>query len=486
MTIGADTIRQLRQAHRGDIILPGDVHYESGRRVWNAMIDRRPAVIARPRSAADVIACVNFARTEHLQIAVRGGGHSIAGRGTCDDGLVIDFCDMKAMRVDPAARTIRAEPGVKWQEFDRETQTFGLATTGGTVGDTGIAGLTLGGGFGWLEGTCGMTVDNLIAADVVLPDGQMVTAHETSHPDLFWALRGGGGNFGIVTSFEYRLHQVGPLIIGGLIVHPFAHAKAVLAFYADFMRTAPDALVAAAVLMTAPDGQPACGIALAWNGDLAEGTRVVAPLKAFGSPVLDIVGPMPYTAQQSLLEAAMPPNLQNYWKAEFIHDISGDVIDAAVDGFSRVRSPNSSILFFPIRGMASRVAPTQPRSRIARDTTSASMRSGPTRPATLRTSRGCARCGRRSSLLPLAVCTSMSSAKTTEPTACRWRTARTTRGSALSRPGTTRTTCCVSTRTSRRLARHPRPDRGTGSACQVADEMAGTVRYSSASSSALV
>jgi FAD/FMN-containing dehydrogenase len=358
MTIGADTIRQLRQAHRGDIILPGDVHYESGRRVWNAMIDRRPAVIARPRSAADVIACVNFARTEHLQIAVRGGGHSIAGRGTCDDGLVIDFCDMKAMRVDPAARTIRAEPGVKWQEFDRETQTFGLATTGGTVGDTGIAGLTLGGGFGWLEGTCGMTVDNLIAADVVLPDGQMVTAHETSHPDLFWALRGGGGNFGIVTSFEYRLHQVGPLIIGGLIVHPFAHAKAVLAFYADFMRTAPDALVAAAVLMTAPDGQPACGIALAWNGDLAEGTRVVAPLKAFGSPVLDIVGPMPYTAQQSLLEAAMPPNLQNYWKAEFIHDISGDVIDAAVDGFSRVRSPNSSILFYPIRGMASRVAPT--------------------------------------------------------------------------------------------------------------------------------
>ena len=321
------------------------------------MIDRRPAVIARPRSAADVMACVNFARTEHLQIAVRGGGHSIAGRGTCDDGLVIDFCDMKAMRVDPAARTIRAEPGVKWQEFDRETQTFGLATTGGTVGDTGIAGLTLGGGFGWLEGTCGMTVDNLLAADVVLPDGQMVTAHETSHPDLFWALRGGGGNFGIVTSFEYRLHQVGPLIIGGLIVHPFAHAKAVLAFYADFMRTAPDALVAAAVLMTAPDGQPACGIALAWNGDLAEGTRIVAPLKAFGSPVLDIVGPMPYTAQQSLLEAAMPPNLQNYWKAEFIHDISGDVIDAAVDGFSRVRSPNSSILFFPIRGMASRVPP---------------------------------------------------------------------------------------------------------------------------------
>jgi len=358
MTIGADTITQLRQAHRGDIILPGDVHYESGRRVWNAMIDRRPAVIARPRSAADVIACVNFGRTERLQIAVRGGGHSIAGRGTCDDGLVIDFCDMKAMRVDPAARTIRAEPGVKWQEFDRETQTFGLATTGGTVGDTGIAGLTLGGGFGWLEGTCGMTVDNLLAADVVLSDGQMVTAHETSHPDLFWALRGGGGNFGIVTSFEYRLHQVGPLIIGGLIVHPFAHAGEVLAFYADFMRTAPDALVAAAVLMTAPDGQPACGIALAWNGDLAEGTRVVAPLKAFGSPVLDIVGPMPYTAQQSLLEAAMPPNLQNYWKAEFIHDISADVIDAAVDGFGGVRSPNSSILFFPIRGMASRVAPS--------------------------------------------------------------------------------------------------------------------------------
>ena len=235
MAVGADAIREFRQAHRGDIITPEDARYEQGRRVWNAMIDRRPAIIARPRSAADVIACVRFARAERLQVAVRGGGHSIAGRGTCDDGIVIDFCDMKGMRVDPVAQTMRAEPGAKWQEFDRETQAFGLATTGGTVGDTGIAGLTLGGGFGWLEGKFGMTVDNLLSADVVLGSGKLVHASESEHPDLFWALRGGGGNFGVVTSFQYRLHKVGPMIVGGLLVHPFARA----AGRAEILRRVP-------------------------------------------------------------------------------------------------------------------------------------------------------------------------------------------------------------------------------------------------------
>ena len=357
MAVGADAIREFRQAHRGDIITPDDARYEQGRRVWNAMIDRRPAIIARPRSAADVIACVRFARAERLQVAVRGGGHSIAGRGTCDDGIVIDFCDMKGMRVNPVAQTMRAEPGAKWQEFDRETQAFGLATTGGTVGDTGIAGLTLGGGFGWLEGKFGMTVDNLLSADVVLGSGKLVHASESEHPDLFWALRGGGGNFGIVTSFEYRLHKVGPMIVGGLLVYPFGQAAAVLKFYGEFMRTAPDELVAAAVLMTGPDGHKACGLAAAYAGDIAEGERALAPLKGFGSPVVDMIGPIPYQGQQSLLEAAMPPNLLNYWKAEFVRDISQNVINVAVDAFSRVPSPMSSLLFFPIRGAASRVAP---------------------------------------------------------------------------------------------------------------------------------
>ena len=357
MTISADALKNFRQQHRGALIGPDDARYEEARRVWNAMVDRRPAVIARPRGAADVIACVQFAQKQGLPVAIRGGGHSVAGRCVCDGGLVIDFADMKAIRVDPVGRTARAEPGLRWTEFDRETQAFGLATTGGTIGDTGIAGLTLGGGFGWLEGKFGMTVDNLLGADVVLADGRLVHASSTEHPDLFWALRGGGGNFGVVTSFEYRLHEVGPLIIGGLVVHPFPRAKEVLKFFGDFLRTAPDELVAAAVLMTAPDGNKACGIAVAYPGDIGEGERLVAPIKQFGPPVMDVIGPMPYLAQQALIEAAMPPNVLNYWKAEFLRDVSGGLIDVAVDAYASAPSPMSSILFYPIRGAASRVSP---------------------------------------------------------------------------------------------------------------------------------
>ena len=346
------------EAHRGDIITPADARYDQARRVWNAMIDKRPALIARPRTADDVRAAVLFAREHALPVAIRGGAHSIAGRGTCDEGIVIDFADMKAVRVDAPARIATAEPGARWQEFDRETQAHGLATTGGTVGDTGIAGLTLGGGFGWLEGKFGMTVDNLLGAEVVLATGERVRATDTENADLLWALRGGGGNFGVVISFTYRLHEVGPAIIGGLVVHPFARAAEVLTFYNAFMKTAPDELVGAAVLMTAPDGQKACGIAVTYPGDLAEGERIVAPIKQFGPPVLDVIGPMPYLAQQAMLEQAMPPNLLNYWKAEFVSEISDDVIAVAVDAYSRVPSPISSMLFFPIRGAASRVQPT--------------------------------------------------------------------------------------------------------------------------------
>jgi FAD/FMN-containing dehydrogenase len=331
MAISAGALKELGQAHRGDLITPEDPRYETARRVWNAMIDRRPAVIARPRGAADVLACVRFAQSHDLPVAIRGGGHNIAGRCVCDDGIVIDFSDMKSIRVDPAAKTARAEPGLRWTEFDRETQAFGLATTGGTIGDTGIAGLTLGGGFGWLEGKFGMTVDNVLGADVVLADGSLVHAGSGENADLFWALRGGGGNFGVVTSFEYRLHDVGPVIIGGLVVHPFSRAKDTLKFFADFLRSAPDELIAAAVLMTGPDGHKACAIAAAYPGDLAQGERLVAPIKQFGPPVMDVMGPMPYLAQQSL-------------------------IDTAIDAFNRVASPMSSILFFPIRGAASRVS----------------------------------------------------------------------------------------------------------------------------------
>jgi FAD/FMN-containing dehydrogenase len=356
MTFKTVTVEALRNSHRGAVITPHDPGYEEGRRVWNAMIDKRPALIARCRSAVDVMTAVNFARESGLPVAVRGGAHNIAGKATCDDGIVIDCSEMKGIRVDPVARTARAEPGLRWAEFDRETQAFGLATTGGTVGDTGIAGLTLGGGFGWLGGTLGMTVDNLIGADVVLASGDLVHANAQQNSDLFWAIRGGGGNFGVVTSFEYQLHPVGPMIVGGLVMHPFARAAEALTFYSEFIRTAPDELTVAAVLLTGPDGHKACGIAAACSGPLEAGLKLVQPIKQFGPPVFDVIGPMPYLGQQSLLDQAMPPNLLNYWKADFISGLSEGVINTAIDAYSRVQSARSTILFFPIHGAASRVA----------------------------------------------------------------------------------------------------------------------------------
>ena len=347
----------FRRIHRGAVLTAGEPGYEEGRRVWNAIIDKRPAVIARCRTAVDVIAAVKFARTNGLPVAIRGGAHNVAGRATCDGGIVIDCAEMKSIRVDPAARTARAEPGVRWAELDRETQAFGLATTGGTVGDTGIGGLTLGGGFGWLGGALGMTADNLIAADVVLATGELVHANAESNSDLLWALRGGGSNFGVVTSFEYRLHPIGPMIVGGLVMHPFDRAAEVLRFYGDFIRTAPDCLTVAAVLLTGPDGQKACGLAAACVGPVDEGEKAVLPIKQFGPPVLDMLGPIPYLGQQALLERAMPPNLLNYWKADFIKDMSDGVIQTAIEAYARVPSPLSSILFFPIHGAASRIAP---------------------------------------------------------------------------------------------------------------------------------
>ena len=357
MAVQLASTEVLRTHHRGALITPETPGYDEARRVWNAMIDRRPALIARCRGAGDVIAAVNFARDNGLPLAVRGGAHSVAGRSTCDEGIVIDFSEMKAIRVDPVSRTVRAEPGLRWTEFDRETQAFGLATTGGTVGDTGIAGLTLGGGFGWLEGVFGMTVDNLVSADVVLAGGELVHANARDNADLFWALRGGGGNFGVVTSFEYRLHPIGPMIVGGLVVHPFAAARDVLGFYADFVRRAPDALTAAAVLLTGPDGEKGCGILAAYAGAVEEGERAVQPIKQFGDPVLEVMGPISYLGQQSLIDHAMPPNLLNYWKAEFIREMSDELVQIAVEAYARVPSPQSSILFFPIHGAAARVAP---------------------------------------------------------------------------------------------------------------------------------
>jgi FAD/FMN-containing dehydrogenase len=262
---------------------------------------------------------------------------------------------MKGITVNPEKRTARAEPGVKWVEFDQATQVHGLATTGGTVGDTGIAGLTLGGGFGWLEGTCGMTADNLLGADVVLASGELVRASADENSDLFWALRGGGGNFGVVTAFEYRLHAIGPTIVGGMVVHPYSAAREVLKFYDRLLKTAPDPLTVAAAILTGPDGNKACAIVCAYAGPVEEGEHAVKVIKEFGSPVLDMIGPIPYVGQQSLLEQSMPPGLRNYWKAEFLADLSDEFIDTWVEAYSRVVSPLSFLLLFPIHGVAARL-----------------------------------------------------------------------------------------------------------------------------------
>ena len=290
MTIAPTSIETLRKNLRGSVIVADDPAYDEARRVWNAMIDKRPAVIARCRSAVDVMTAVTFARTERVSIAVRGGAHNVAGKATCDGGIVIDFSEMKGVRVDPVARTARAEPGLRWGEFDRETQAFGLATTGGTVGDTGIAGLTLGGGFGWLGGRLGMTVDNLLSVDIVLANSELLHASTTENPDLFWACPRRRQQFRRRHVVQYRLHPIGPMIAGGLVVHPFTRAAEVLAFYGQFMRNAPDDLTAAAVLMTGPDGQKACAIAAAYAGTVDDGVKALQPLKDFGSPVVDISG----------------------------------------------------------------------------------------------------------------------------------------------------------------------------------------------------
>jgi FAD/FMN-containing dehydrogenase len=312
-------------------------------------------MITRCRGAADVVDAVAFARSNGLEIAVRGGGHNVAGRATVDGGLVIDLSLMKGVHVDPRARLGRAQGGVTWAELNRETQAHALATTGGVVSSTGIAGLTLGGGLGWLMGKHGLSVDNLRSVEIVTADGRILAADEEEHADLFWALRGGGGNFGVVTSFEYRLHPVGPLVTGGFVAHPFDRAVEVLRFYRDIAAKISDEVTAVAGMMQGPDGPKLAVIALCHCGDLKAGEAAAAPVKSFGSPVIDVMGPLTYCEQNALLDAAYPKGALYHWKSNFLAALSDDAISTAVDCFARVASPMSQIFFEHLHGKAASV-----------------------------------------------------------------------------------------------------------------------------------
>ncbi|MSP01184.1 MAG: FAD-binding oxidoreductase [Acetobacteraceae bacterium] len=353
--LSAPEISGLRDKIRGRVVLAGDTDYEAARRVWNGNVDRRPALIARCAGIADVQNAVRFASTHGLLVSVRGGGHSAPGYGTNDGGMVIDLSPMKAVNVDPARRVARAEGGVLWGEFDAETQVHGLATTGGTVSNTGVAGLTLGGGLGWLMGKYGASVDNLIAADVVTADGQVRHASATENPDLFWALRGGGGNFGVVTALRFRLHPV-TQVLGGLVLHPLERAADMLRFYRDFCPALPDEAEAYAALLTSPDGIPMAGMLLGYNGPIEDGERILAPARKWGRPAADLVAPMPYNARQSMLDAPNAEHgLHRYWRSAFTEQISDDLIKIVVEGAHRFSSPLSALFFFYLHGALTRV-----------------------------------------------------------------------------------------------------------------------------------
>ena len=352
--LDATTVDELRSRMRGPVLAAGDDGYDAARRIWNAMIDKRPGLIARCAGAADVLEAVRFAASHGLLVSVRGGGHNVAGTAACEGGLMIDLSPMKGIHVDPAARTAWAQPGVLWQDFDHETQAFGLATTGGVVGETGIAGLTLGGGVGWLVRKYGLACDNLLAADVVTADGQLRRATANENAELFWGLRGGGGNFGVVTAFQYRLHPV-PAILGGLVIHPRAAARDVIRFHRDFVATAPEELTSYVALLTAPDGLPVVGVATCYCGDLREGERVLAPLRKFGSPLVDQMQPMPYTGMQGLFGPSFPWGNRNYWKSSFLRELPDAAVDAVVTQADRGQSPLSAVALEYYGGAASRV-----------------------------------------------------------------------------------------------------------------------------------
>jgi FAD/FMN-containing dehydrogenase len=362
--LAEEAVENLKNLIKGDVLLQSHDQYDQARKIWNGMIDKRPALIVRCSGPGDVIDAVKFARTYDLLASVRGGGHNVSGNSLCDDGIVIDLSQMRGIRVDPKSETARAQPGATLGELDRETQVFGLAAPAGIVTTTGIAGLTLGGGFGWISRKYGLTCDNLLSVDVVTSEGEFLTASKTENEDLFWGLRGGGGNFGIVTSFEYELQSIGPMVLGGMLLHPMEEAPEFLRFYRDFIADAPDDLTVAPILRLAPPapflpedvhGKPVVGVIVLHAGSIEKAEQEIAPLRQYGTPLVDGISPKPFRVLQSLLDASAQPGWNYYVKSEFLPTLSDGAIDTIVDHASRITSPQAVIAGFHLGGAISRV-----------------------------------------------------------------------------------------------------------------------------------
>jgi len=364
----SEAVDELRGRFHGSVITPADGGYDQARRVFNWMIDRRPAAVARCRGVVDVVTALRFGRENDLPIAIRGGGHSVAGHGTCDHGIVIDMSAMRSIHVDPTRRIVRADAGATLGDLDRDTQLHGLAVPLGQMSDTGIAGLTLNGGFGMMQRKWGLTCDNLLSVDLVTVDGQLLTASAEHNPDLFWALRGGGGNFGVVTSFTYQAHELGPTMYAGIVCYPLSDADTVLPFIRDFMSTAPEELSGDVVVQhTLPvgevppehRGEPVLTVFLRYCGSPEDGERAVQPIRNFGKPIMDLVGPMPFIEVQSILDPMSPPAMHNYWSAEFVSTIDTAVIEALVAAGRELPTAQSVIQVIPFNGAVTKVSPDE-------------------------------------------------------------------------------------------------------------------------------
>ena len=364
-TVAAAEIEALAARLRGTILEPDNASYDEARSVWNAMIDRRPGLIVQCAGASDVVHAVRFAREHNLFVSVRGGGHNIAGNAVCDGGMLIDLSRMKSVRVDPSIQRAWVEPGALLADVDKETQGFGLALPTGINSTTGIAGLTLGAGFGWLTRKYGLTIDNLMTADVVTADGDLLRCSLTENSDLFWAIRGGGGNFGVVTAFEFQLHQVGPQVLSGLVVHPFSDAASILKEYRKALDTAPDELTCWVVMRQAPPlpflpeewhGKEILVLAMCYCGDLEEGERATARLRSIGNPITDVVGPTPFTAWQQAFDPLLAPGARNYWKSHDFAELADGTIDVLIDAIRRLPGPECEVFIGHVGGAAGRIA----------------------------------------------------------------------------------------------------------------------------------